>query len=65
MQKSQRYLMKPSLIKLDTETGIKTAKACAMLSARLGPPGILIGGAVGFVAGAVIGGLLDDPLDYI
>lgn len=48
-----------------TAAGIKCAKVGATLGVRFGPQGVLIGGAVGFIAGAVIGGVLDDPLDCL
>ncbi|EKO3405937.1 hypothetical protein RAX51_002999 [Vibrio fluvialis] len=51
--------MKPS-----ASTGIKFAQYGATLGTRYGPQGVVIGGALGFVAGALVGGVLDE-LDII
>ena len=51
----QQRWFKPS-----SSTGVRFAK----YGTRYGPQGVVIGGAIGFVAGALIGGALDE-LDVI
>ncbi|ANP65838.1 MULTISPECIES: glycine zipper domain-containing protein [Vibrio] len=55
----QQRWFKPS-----SSTGVRFAKYGATLGTRYGPQGVVIGGAIGFVAGALIGGALDE-LDVI
>lgn len=55
----QQRWFKPS-----ASTGVRFAKYGATLGTRYGPQGVVIGGAIGFVAGALIGGALDE-LDVI
>ncbi|WP_324287278.1 hypothetical protein, partial [Vibrio parahaemolyticus] len=55
----QQRWFKPS-----ASTGVRFAQYGATLGTRYGPQGVVIGGALGFVAGALIGGALDE-LDVI
>lgn len=55
----QQRWFKPS-----ASTGVRFAQYGATLGTRYGPQGVVIGGAIGFVAGALIGGALDE-LDVI
>ncbi|EGR3329055.1 TPA: hypothetical protein ACVU5N_004578 [Vibrio parahaemolyticus] len=55
----QQRWFKPS-----ASTGVQFAKYGATLGTRYGPQGVVLGGAIGFVTGAVIGGVLDE-LDVI
>ncbi|EGQ9478406.1 hypothetical protein F3526_21390 [Vibrio parahaemolyticus] len=47
-------------VKPSASTGIKFAQYGATLGTRYGPQGIVIGGALGFAAGALVGGVLDE-----
>ncbi|WP_165310225.1 hypothetical protein [Vibrio ziniensis] len=51
-------------VKPSASTGIKFAQYGATLGTRYGPQGVVIGGALGFVTGALVGGVLDE-LDII
>lgn len=51
----QQRWFKPSV-----STGLKGAQYGTALGARFGAPGIVLGGAIGFVSAALIGGVLDD-----
>lgn len=53
--KPQQRWVKPS-----ASTGIKFAQYGATLGTRYGPQGVVIGGALGFVTGALVGGVLDE-----
>lgn len=55
----QQRWFKPS-----ASTGVRFAQYGATLGTRYGPQGVVLGGAIGFVTGAVIGGVLDE-LDVI
>ena len=55
----QQRWFKPS-----ASTGVRFAQYGATLGTRYGPQGVVLGGAIGFVAGALSGGALDE-LDVI
>ncbi|KFK52733.1 hypothetical protein [Vibrio vulnificus] len=55
----QQRWFKPS-----ASTGVRFAQHGATFGTRYGPQGVVIGGAIGFVAGALIGGALEE-LDVI
>lgn len=63
--KKGEFMPRQPRLKPSTLTGIKCAQIGASLGTRLGPQGIIFGGAIGFVAGAIVGGMLDEPLDII
>jgi phage tail tape-measure protein len=55
----QQRWFKPS-----ASTGVRFAQYGATLGTRFGPQGVVIGGAIGVVAGALIGGAWEE-LDVI
>ena len=64
-EKHSDHIHSQSTYKPNLLTGIKIAKVGAALGTRFGPQGVVIGGAVGFVTGALVGGMLDESLSEI
>lgn len=60
MKSYERVIPQQRWFKPSVSTGLKGAHYGTSLGARFGAQGVVLGGALGFVGGALIGGVLDE-----
>jgi len=60
MKAYDRIMPQQRWLKPSVSTGLKGAQYGTALGARFGAQGVVLGGALGFISGALIGGVLDE-----